>query len=113
LPRPPAIEAEQRPDVDGQHGATEAVVPRQQVAQLVGEAEHPLADGHVGQDPIYSVGCALGHAASSAARAETAPLAGERQQVVQPAAVALEAGEALGKNAAREEFAELVHHEAR
>ena len=65
----------------------------------MGEAEDPLADGYAGQDPIHRVGGPLGHASPSTARAEATPLAGEGQQMIQPAAVTLEAGEALGQDA--------------
>jgi hypothetical protein len=110
--RPPALEAEERADVDGEDGATEAVVPGQQVAQPVREAEHPLPDGHTWEDRVHGVGGALGHPAAPATGAEAAALARKGQEVVQPAALALEAGETLGQEATREELPELVLHEA-
>ena len=40
--RAPALPAEERVGVNAQHGATQAMVPREQIAQPVGQAEHPL-----------------------------------------------------------------------
>jgi len=102
------LEAEQRTSEDREDGATQAVVPGEHEAEPVGQAEHPLADGHPWQDGVDSEGGALSHAAAPTARAEPPPLAREGQEAIEPAALAAQAGEAVGQDPAREELAELV-----
>jgi hypothetical protein len=69
--RASTFEGEKRAGVDGEHGAAEPMVPCQEIAQTVRQAQHPLADGDRRQ---------RGHAPSAAARAEAAPFAGKRHQ---------------------------------
>ena len=57
-----ALEAKERPHVDAERGPAERLIPGEQVAQAVREAEDPLPDGHPGQHLIHEVGGALGHA---------------------------------------------------
>ncbi|MFZ1058261.1 MAG: hypothetical protein WAP47_03600 [Candidatus Rokuibacteriota bacterium] len=106
------VEVQESPDEDAEDGAAEAVVPGEQVAQAVGEAQDPLADGDAGQHTIHEVGGALGHAPTAAARAEATALAGEGDQPLQGAGVAPEPREAVGEDAAGEELAELLLDEA-
>jgi len=70
-----SLERQQGARVHGEHGATELVVPRQEIAEPVGQAQHPLADRHVRQDTIHETRGALGRAPAPAARAEAAALA--------------------------------------
>ena len=77
LARLAIVQVQEGSDEDPEDGAAEAVVPRQQVAQAVGEAQHPLADGNVGQHAIHEVGGALRHAAAATTGAEATALAGE------------------------------------
>jgi hypothetical protein len=42
----PALPAEERVRVHAQHRATQLMVPREQIAQPVRQAEHPLTHGH-------------------------------------------------------------------
>ncbi len=100
-----------RSDEDVEDGAAEAMVPGEPVAHAVGEAQHPLADGDVGQHAIHQASGALGHAAAAATRAEAAALAGEGDQPLERARVAPEAGEPVGEDAAGQELAELLLHE--
>ena len=111
LPPLMTVEVQEGPDEDAEDGAAEAVVPGEQVAQAVGEAQHPLADGDAGQHTIHEVGGALGHAAAPATGAEATALAGEGDQPLQGAGVAPEPREAVGEDAAGQELAELPLHE--
>lgn len=83
------------------------------VAQVVGQAQDPLAQGSVGHDAVDEVGGQAGHALATAGGAEAAALAGEGDEAVVTAAVAVHAGEAVGEDAAVEEGAQLAAHEAR
>ena len=56
---------------------------------------------------------ALGHAPASAARAEAAPLARERDQPLEGAVATAESRKAVLQNAACEEISELLLHELR
>jgi hypothetical protein len=47
------LERQQGARVDGEHGATELVVPRKEIAEPVGQAQHPLADRHMRQDAVH------------------------------------------------------------
>jgi hypothetical protein len=108
-----AIEVQERPDKDTEDGAAEAVVPGEQIAQPVGQAEDPLPHGDAGQHAVHEAGGALGHAPAAAARTEAAPLAGKGNQPLLGTGVATQAGEAVGQDAAGEELAELLLHELR
>lgn len=77
------------------------------------QAQHPLPHGDVRQDAVHEAGCALGHAPASTARAESPPLAGERNEPFQRAVVSAELGEAAGEDATREEIAEFLLDEPR
>ncbi len=76
LPRLAAVEIQERPDEDAKDRAAEAVVPGEEVAQAVGEAQHPLADGDVGEHTIHEVGGPLDHAPAAATGAEAAAVGG-------------------------------------
>jgi hypothetical protein len=62
---------------------------------------------------VHEVGGTLGHAAAPAARAEAAAFAGERDQPLEGAGAAADAGKAVGQDAAGEEVAELLLYEVR
>jgi hypothetical protein len=68
----------------GGHRATESVVPGEQVAEPVRQAQHPLAHRHVGQNLIDQVRGALRHAATATAWTQRAALAGEGDQPIEP-----------------------------
>ena len=42
---PPSQEAQQHAYVDREHSARELVIPREEIAKTVGQAQHPLPDG--------------------------------------------------------------------
>ncbi len=87
-------------------------VVAEQEAHAVGEGEHPLADGDVGQHVVDEVSGEVGHAAGPAGGAEASAFASEGDQVVVAAARAVHAREAEGQQAAFEVARELAAHEA-
>ncbi len=108
-----ALKAQERAHDDTQHGAAEGVIPGEEVAEAVGEAQDPLAYGHSGQHLVHQMGGALGHAPAPAARAEAAALARERHEPLERAGAASNPGKAMGQDAAGEEVPELPLHEVR
>ena len=62
----------------GQHCADQGSIPGQSVADLEGEAEHPLAHRHQQQDFLGQTRCRVGHTPTHATGTETPFLAGER-----------------------------------
>ncbi len=113
VPGPLAEHAEDRPHQPGGHGATQVVIPGQQIPQVVRQAEHPVAYGHVRQDVIDQVRRALGHTSSATARAEPTAFAGEGDQPVESTAGAVEPCETAGQPAAAEEVAKGLLDELR
>lgn len=95
------------------HGPAEIVVPRQQIAHAIRQAQHPLPHGHVGQHVVHQVRGAFGHAPAATAGAEPSPLARERNQAVGTAPVTAEAREAGGQPAAAQERPEFLLDEPR
>ena len=104
---------EDRAHEDAQHGARERRVVGEAVAEGERQREHPLADRDLGQHAVHQVRGRVGHAPAAAGRAEAAALAGEGDDAVEAAVVAVHAHEAVGEDAAAEEAAELALDEAR
>jgi hypothetical protein len=111
--RPPPLEAQQHAYVDPEHGAGELVIPGQKIAKAVRQAQHPLPDRNAREHIIDEASGVLGHAPAPAARAETASLAGERDEPLERAVGAAETSETVRQHAAREEIPELLLHEHR
>ena len=65
-------------DEHGDDAAAHVVVPRQLVPQAIGQAQHPLAHGRVGEHVIEQVGGALGHPTAAAIGTDRAAFAGKR-----------------------------------
>jgi hypothetical protein len=78
------------------------------MAKLEGEAQHPLANGHVRKHMVDEMGRTLGHPAPPAARAEAATFAGKRNQTVRPAACTSKAREPMRKHSAANEAVKLT-----
>ena len=93
---------------DAEHGAGERGVAGQEGAQALRHGEHPLADGHWGQDVVGQVGGDLDHAAGVAGGTDAATLAGEGDQALGRAGVAADAGKTVRENAAAQVGAEVV-----
>ena len=113
LTRPAAVEAQESARVDREHGATEPMIPGEQVAQAMREAQHPLPDRDGRQHVVDEMRGALGHAPAAAARADGARLARKRHEALGVAGIAPEPGEAAAPDATREEVAELLFDEGR
>ena len=67
-------------DVEDGAGGPRPVV--EEGAEALGDGEHPLAHGHVGEDVVHQVGGGLGHALGVAGGAGAPALAGERDEEV-------------------------------
>ena len=112
LPGPTPERSEDRAHEDAEDGGRERGVVGEAVTQRVGEREHPLADGDLREHPIDQVRRRVGHAAPSAGGTESPALAGESDQPVEAAGVAVHAHETVGEDAAAEEAPELLLDEA-
>jgi len=109
----PALESQERAQVNSQHGTGEVVIPRQDITKTVGQAQHPLANRHARQHIIDEASGGLGHAAAAAAGAEAAAFARERHEPFERALAAPETAKAVRQHAAREEMPEFLFHELR
>ena len=107
-------EPEDRPHGTPHHAAAEGVIPGEPVAEPVRKAEDPLAHRYPREHVVDEMGGALGHAASAAARAQCAALAGERDEPVEAAPDAAEPGERVHglklEQRAREQSRGGQHH---
>jgi hypothetical protein len=113
LARTPLERREDRAHEDSQHGARERRVVGEAVAEREGQREHPLPHGNLGQHPLDQVRCRVRHAPGAARRAEASAFAGEGDDAVESALVAVDAHEAVGKDPAAQEAPELALDEAR
>ena len=111
-PRPALLEPEQRPHEHPQHGAAEAVIVGQPIAQPEGERQDPLANRQAAEHAVDQVRGTLAHAPAAARRAD-APLAREGDEDLSRTAVAPEAREATRHHATGQELAQLAFDEAR
>jgi hypothetical protein len=106
-PRTCTQEAEDGPHVHGHHCATQIVIPREEIAELVRQAQHPLPHGSVRQDVIHEMSRAFRHPSPAARRAKAASRARERHQAIVAARVAVKAGESRREAPARQERSKL------
>ena len=102
------LEQQQDARVDRQHGAAQLVVLREEIAEAMGQAQHPLAYWNMRQDAVHEPRGALGHTPAPAARAEAAALAGKGYEPLEGAVAAAEPREAVREHAAREEIPKLL-----
>jgi len=102
------IEAEDGADVDGEHRAAELVIPREEVAQTVGQRQHPLTHGDMGEHGVHEVGGQFRHAPPATARTEAASLAGKRHETLEGTAFAPDAREASTEHTTCQEISELA-----
>ena len=105
---PVPIETEHCADGDAEDRAAELVVPGEEVAHAVGQAEHPLAHRDVREDVIDQVCRLLRHAAAATTRTEAASFAREGHEALVGAVVAPHAREASAERAAGQELPELA-----
>ena len=106
-----AVALRQDTGEETQYGRAEVGVIGDGEAELEGERENPLTDGHVGQDVVHQVSGGLGHVPAGARGAEAAALAGEGQGVLVAARCAADAREAVSPDAAAEERPDLTDDE--
>jgi len=106
-----SVEALQCTRVDREHRAAEAVIPGKPIAKLERKAQHPLSNWGSREHVVDEMGCALGHPAASAARAEAATFAGERNQPIGATVGAAKPGKPMGEHAASDEALKLTLHE--
>jgi hypothetical protein len=99
-PPAPALEAEERPGVDREHGAAEGVVPGQAIAERVRQREHPLADGYMRQDVVDEFRGTRGHPPTATAWTKPASLTGEGYERLGMTTPALKTREAPGPDPA-------------
>lgn len=95
---------------DAQHTSHDLGPAGEQEAQLIGEAEHPLAHGLLGQDFIDQQRGAFGHAPRPAAGAKTSSFTAEGDQVLDMAALATYPQKAMFQPPAFEVILELAAH---
>jgi hypothetical protein len=99
------------PHEDPDDGPTQSVVERQAVAQPVGHGEHPLPDGHPGQDPVDVIRRLFRHPPPAAARADRPAFTGQRNEALERTVIAANAQKAMDEQTAPEEGAELALNE--
>ena len=99
---------------DDRKTAAECVGPAgEEQAQGPGEAENPLTHRHIRNDVVDQMRRRLDHAPRAAGRAEAPTFAGEGDEVLMTAAVALHPHKAVFQLAAAQVVLELGQHEAR
>jgi hypothetical protein len=110
--RPALLETEQRPHEHPQHGAAEAVVVSQPIAEPKWERQHPLANRQAAEYAVDQVRGALAHA-PAAARPADVPLARKCDENLSRTAVTPESRKASRHRATGQELAQVPFHEAR
>ena len=110
--RPPAEEPDDRPHGAPHNGAAEIVIPGQPIAEAVRQAQDPLAHGHRREHLIDEMGSALGHTPPTATRAKPPPVAGERDEPIEPTPDTPEPREASTERATSQKVTKLLFHEA-
>jgi len=105
--RTAAQEPEHGPHEDAHHGARQAMVPCQLVAQSVRKSQDPLAHPNDRQDMVDQMRRALRHASAPTARTDCAAFAREGDEQVLVAAITLETSEPAREEPAPEKALEF------
>jgi len=108
-----AQQAEHGAKEHGAHPPAQVMVPRQAVPQGVRQTQHPLSNRYVRDDVFDQMRGTFGHAATTAARTERAPLARERDEPVQATVAAVKPREPARQEPAPEECPKGVLDEPR
>src|SRR5439155_792413 len=95
-------------DGAGETRAAKLVIPREEVAQTVGQRQHPLTHGDMGEHGVHEVGGQFRHAPPATARTEAASLAGKRHETLEGTAFAPDAREASTEHTTCQEISELA-----
>ena len=93
-------EPEHHSQRDADDGATQLVIPSDQVPQPMRQTQDPLSNRHIRKHMIDQMRRPLGHPATAAPRAEAAALARKGHEAILPAGGAPKAREAAGQTAA-------------
>jgi len=93
---------------DAQCGAADCRVALQEVAQALGKRDDPLAHREGGEDVVDEMRRRLCHPPRHAGRTDTAPLAGEGDEKIVTAGIAVGARKAAGEDAAFQEAAKFA-----
>ena len=109
--RPAADRGEDGSDEDLQHIPDQGGVVSEAVAKGKGDRQHPLPDRRLWKDPVHEVSGGIGHVASCAGRTEPSAFAGEGDDPVQAAGVAVNPKETSCQNTAIKERAQFALHE--
>jgi len=112
LSRAPPEFSEKRSQEGAKNLAREPRVVGTAIAERVGKREHPLADRDFGQNAVDEVCRGLGHAVAAATWAKAPAFARKGNQAVEAAVVAVQAQEAIGKDAAAQEGLKFLLDEA-
>jgi len=112
ITRPATQEAEDGPQRHAADGATQIMVPGEEIAQPVRQREHPLPHRDIGEDVVDEMGGPFGHAPSTAARAHRPPLAREGDQTVGATGATSKPSEPAREPAASQKAPELLLDEA-
>jgi len=89
-----------------------AIFRRAEQVHAIGQTQHPLPHGHVGEHVIDQMGGALGHPAAAATRTKRAAFTGKRDQPVEAAVAATKPREPAREPAALKKVSELLLDEA-
>lgn len=103
-----AVEREDALDEEVRDGREHLGLERHELAQVVGQGQYVLPQGHIGQHAIDQKCARVGHAPARATRADAAAAAGEGDQQVVATCIAVSAREALAEHAAFEVRAQLL-----
>jgi hypothetical protein len=106
-----SVEALQRTRVDREHRAAEAVIPGKPIAKLEGKAQDPLSNRNPREHVVDEMCGALGHPTATAARAEAAAFARERNQPIGATVGTAKPGKPMREHTAANESLELALHE--
>jgi len=112
ITRPATQEAEDGPQRHAADGATQIMVPGEEIAQPVRQREHPLPHRDIGEDVVDEMRGPSGHAPSTAARAHRPPLAREGDQTVGATGATSKPSEPAREPAASQKAPELLLDEA-
>jgi hypothetical protein len=89
------------------------MLPGHEVAELMRQAQYPLADGYDGEHLVDEVSGALDHAPATARGTEASSLARERNEAFEAAVATPHSRKPIGQHAALEEATQLALYEAR
>jgi hypothetical protein len=111
--RTPTHESQHAANGDAHDGATEVVIPGQEIPKPMRETQDPLTNGHVGEHVIDEMCRAVGHPAPGTTGTKATAFTRERDQAIGPTARTPKPCEATGQLPAPQEIAELLLNEAR